>query len=310
MGRHGGGAFSGKDPSKVDRSAAYAARWVAKNIVAAGLADALRGAGRLRDRRGASRSRSCVDTFGTGQGRRGEDREGGRTPLRPAAAGRSSATSTCCGRSTARRRATATSGAASSAGSRPNKAEALRKECRRLSDRASRPSERNRYVRADPHYAQSVPPQGDPMDSRRIARAGFTLIELLAVIAILGLLMTLAVPLVSKAKASANSRACQSNLRQIAGNLQLWADDRNKGNWPKEQGIKFLLVLVRDGRAREEGPRHLPLSRRPATRPRPRTTRRPARAQGLGQPRQELHLRTPAATPRTFRSTRTRRAKR
>jgi S-adenosylmethionine synthetase len=39
MGRHGGGAFSGKDPSKVDRSGAYAARWVAKNIVAAGLAE-------------------------------------------------------------------------------------------------------------------------------------------------------------------------------------------------------------------------------------------------------------------------------
>ncbi len=39
MARHGGGAFSGKDPSKVDRSAAYAARWVAKNIVTAGLAD-------------------------------------------------------------------------------------------------------------------------------------------------------------------------------------------------------------------------------------------------------------------------------
>jgi S-adenosylmethionine synthetase len=39
MGRHGGGAFSGKDPSKVDRSAAYAARYVAKNVVAAGLAD-------------------------------------------------------------------------------------------------------------------------------------------------------------------------------------------------------------------------------------------------------------------------------
>src|SRR3546814_1960877 len=37
--RHGGGAFSGKDPSKVDRSAAYAARYVAKNVVAAGLAD-------------------------------------------------------------------------------------------------------------------------------------------------------------------------------------------------------------------------------------------------------------------------------
>ena len=39
MARHGGGAFSGKDPSKVDRSGAYAMRWVAKNIVAAGLAD-------------------------------------------------------------------------------------------------------------------------------------------------------------------------------------------------------------------------------------------------------------------------------
>ena len=39
MARHGGGAFSGKDPTKVDRSAAYAARWVAKNIVAAGIAD-------------------------------------------------------------------------------------------------------------------------------------------------------------------------------------------------------------------------------------------------------------------------------
>jgi S-adenosylmethionine synthetase len=39
MARHGGGAFSGKDPSKVDRSAAYAMRWVAKNIVGAGLAD-------------------------------------------------------------------------------------------------------------------------------------------------------------------------------------------------------------------------------------------------------------------------------
>ncbi len=39
MGRHGGGAFSGKDPSKVDRSAAYMGRWVAKNVVASGLAD-------------------------------------------------------------------------------------------------------------------------------------------------------------------------------------------------------------------------------------------------------------------------------
>ncbi len=54
MARHGGGAFSGKDPSKVDRSAAYAMRWVAKNVVAAGLAEPVRGAGRLRDRQGAA----------------------------------------------------------------------------------------------------------------------------------------------------------------------------------------------------------------------------------------------------------------
>src|SRR5205814_280001 len=39
MGRHGGGAFSGKDPSKVDRSACYMARYIAKNVVASGLAD-------------------------------------------------------------------------------------------------------------------------------------------------------------------------------------------------------------------------------------------------------------------------------
>ena len=49
-GRHGGGAFSGKDPTKVDRSAAYMARYIAKNIVAAGLAGAVRGAALLRHR--------------------------------------------------------------------------------------------------------------------------------------------------------------------------------------------------------------------------------------------------------------------
>ena len=51
--RHGGGAFSGKDPTKVDRSAAYAARYVAKNVVAAGLADRCEVQRRLRDRRRA-----------------------------------------------------------------------------------------------------------------------------------------------------------------------------------------------------------------------------------------------------------------
>ena len=65
MGRHGGGAFSGKDCTKVDRSAAYAARWVAKNVVAAGLAD--RCEIQLAYAIGVARPLSInVETFGTG----------------------------------------------------------------------------------------------------------------------------------------------------------------------------------------------------------------------------------------------------
>ncbi len=65
MGRHGGGAFSGKDPSKVDRSAAYAARWVAKNIVAAKLAK--RCEVQVAYAIGVARPVSVkIDTFGTG----------------------------------------------------------------------------------------------------------------------------------------------------------------------------------------------------------------------------------------------------
>jgi S-adenosylmethionine synthetase len=65
MGRHGGGAFSGKDPTKVDRSAAYMARYVAKNIVAAGLAD--RAEVQLAYAIGVAEPVSVlVDTFGTG----------------------------------------------------------------------------------------------------------------------------------------------------------------------------------------------------------------------------------------------------
>ncbi|HYW12722.1 MAG TPA: methionine adenosyltransferase [Longimicrobium sp.] len=66
MGRHGGGAFSGKDPTKVDRSAAYAARWAAKNIVAAGLAD--RCEIQLAYAIGVAEPVSIrIDTFGTGK---------------------------------------------------------------------------------------------------------------------------------------------------------------------------------------------------------------------------------------------------
>ena len=65
-GRHGGGAFSGKDPTKVDRSAAYMARYVAKNVVAAGLAD--RCEIQLAYAIGVSEPVSVhVDTEGTGQ---------------------------------------------------------------------------------------------------------------------------------------------------------------------------------------------------------------------------------------------------
>ena len=66
MGRHGGGCFSGKDPTKVDRSAAYAARWVAKNVVAAGLAD--RCEIQIAYAIGVSQPLSVnVETFGTGR---------------------------------------------------------------------------------------------------------------------------------------------------------------------------------------------------------------------------------------------------
>ena len=66
MARHGGGAFSGKDPSKVDRSAAYATRYVAKNIVAAGLAD--RCEIQVSYAIGVAEPTSIsIDTFGTGQ---------------------------------------------------------------------------------------------------------------------------------------------------------------------------------------------------------------------------------------------------
>lgn len=64
MAGHGGGCFSGKDPTKVDRSGAYAVRWVAKNVVAAGLADRIEI--QVAYAIGVARPVSlCVETFGT-----------------------------------------------------------------------------------------------------------------------------------------------------------------------------------------------------------------------------------------------------
>ncbi len=75
MGRHGGGAFSGKDPSKVDRSAAYMGRYVAKNVVAAGLAAKCEV--QFAYAIGHPQPVSVhIDTFGTQRGFRGEHRKG------------------------------------------------------------------------------------------------------------------------------------------------------------------------------------------------------------------------------------------
>ena len=97
--RHGGGAFSGKDPSKVDRSGAYAMRWVAKNIVAAGLA--ARAEVQVAYAIGVAHPVSVmVETFGTEQVDRAIDRDGGRARCSTCGRRPSSATSTCCARST------------------------------------------------------------------------------------------------------------------------------------------------------------------------------------------------------------------
>ena len=77
---HGGGAFSGKDPTKVDRSAAYAARYLAKNVVAAGLARALRDPALLRDRR----LQAAVDLRRHLRHRRGRRAAAGQGPERGA----------------------------------------------------------------------------------------------------------------------------------------------------------------------------------------------------------------------------------
>ncbi len=86
MARHGGGAFSGKDPSKVDRSAAYAMRWVAKNVVAAGLAK--RAEIQIAYAIGQARPvGTYVETFGTETVDPGPDQRRDRRDLRPAPAG-------------------------------------------------------------------------------------------------------------------------------------------------------------------------------------------------------------------------------
>ncbi len=107
---HGGGAFSGKDPTKVDRSAAYAARHVAKNVVAAGLAD--RCQIQVAYAIGVAHPMSVnVECFGTEAIPLDAHRGARLASTSTCGPARSSATSTSCGRSTRRRLRTATSGA-------------------------------------------------------------------------------------------------------------------------------------------------------------------------------------------------------
>ena len=98
MARHGGGAFSGKDPSKVDRSAAYAARYVAKNVVAAGLAQ--RCEVQVAYAIGVAHPISLmVETFGTGKLPDSPRSPAWSKPSSTSAPAPSASTSTCTGRS-------------------------------------------------------------------------------------------------------------------------------------------------------------------------------------------------------------------
>ncbi len=127
--RHGGGAFSGKDPTKVDRSACYMARYVAKNIVAAGLATKVEV--QLAYAIGVAEPVSVMaDTFGTGTIPNSQITELIRAIFQAHARRASSKRSTCAGRFIAPPPRTATS-AATAPGftwEKTDKAEAIRKE--------------------------------------------------------------------------------------------------------------------------------------------------------------------------------------
>ena len=118
MAPHGGGAFSGKDPTKVDRSAAYMARYVAKNVVAVRPRRSLPAPGRVRDRHRPSRVPHGRDVRHR-RGRPRDDRERGSRRCSTSGRPRSSATFSSPDPSTARPLRTGTSGAKSSPGRRP-----------------------------------------------------------------------------------------------------------------------------------------------------------------------------------------------
>ena len=77
--------------------------------------------------------------------------------------------------------------------------------------------------------------------------SGFSLIEILVVITIIGLLMTIGFGPVQNALESGRVTKCKKNLQDIGQSLLIWKDQRNKGKWPKESGIRFLLKTWQTG---------------------------------------------------------------
>ena len=147
--RHGGGAFSGKDPSKVDRSAAYAARWVAKNVVAAGLAD--RCEVQVAYAIGVAHPVSVMaETFGTEKISRAKIARADRRSTSTCARARSARSSTCTGRSTRRPPPTATSAARTSdfTWEKTDKADALREAAGISEGAAAKPTAATRRTGA------------------------------------------------------------------------------------------------------------------------------------------------------------------
>lgn len=76
-------------------------------------------------------------------------------------------------------------------------------------------------------------------------QAGFSLVEILVVITLIGLLMTFGFNAMQAARESGRVTKCTDNLRQIGQQLILYKDQRNKGRWPSDSGIRFLLTLHR-----------------------------------------------------------------
>ena len=292
MARHGGGAFSGKDPTKVDRSAAYAVRHVAKNVVAAGIATPLRGAGRVRDRRRAPGLGDGRDVRHVG------DRPATSCPTWCASTStsvrrRSSSASTCAGRSSATPPRTGTSAAptATSRGSAPTTPTELKKA--RGGDRADRgrsarrqgPARRSRH----PSRVSTTPCPIALSHVRRWARSCGSRCTV-AVCAAGCSTPTSAAPEVDADACATCSRWCRRARRPMSSTC---AGGRRGGG--------------RDRSPRSCGPRRRPTSCAPTSRPsaRPRCTRarRSAGARAAGRrSRDGRRRRSHAARPRGRRS--------